>query len=198
MLKIGLTGGIGSGKSSVSALFNKWGAYIFDSDKEAKLILESNETMQNELIAEFGTDVLNPKGGIDKAKLARIAFQDEDHQLRINTVMHPYIFSEIDKIYNKILASNKHEIFVVDAALIYESGADTHMDYVIVVTSHLKLRTERVMSRGDLNRDEFFKRLYLQWPDEDKIHIADFVIHNNGTEKQLETEAKTIYDRLYG
>tara|TARA_B000000557_G_C20813107_1_gene461407 strand:+ start:4449 stop:5045 length:597 start_codon:yes stop_codon:yes gene_type:complete len=198
MLKIGLTGGIGSGKSSVSALFNKWGAYIFDSDKEAKLILESNETMQNELIAEFGTDVLNPKGGIDKAKLARIAFQDEDHQLRINTVMHPYIFSEIDKIYNKILASNKHEIFVVDAALIYESGADTHMDYVIVVTSHLKLRTERVMSRGDLNRDEFFKRLDLQWPDEDKIHIADFVIHNNGTEKQLETEAKTIYDRLYG
>ena len=198
MLKIGLTGGIGSGKSSVSALFNKWGAYIFDSDKEAKLILESNETMQNELIAEFGTDVLNPKGGIDKAKLARIAFQDEDHQLRINTVMHPYIFSEIDKIYNKILTSNKHEIFVVDAALIYESGADTHMDYVIVVTSHLKLRTERVMSRGDLNRDEFFKRLDLQWPDEDKIHIADFVIHNNGTEKQLETEAKTIYDRLYG
>ena len=198
MLKIGLTGGIGSGKSSVSALFNKWGAYIFDSDKEAKLILESNETMQNELIAEFGTDVLNPKGSIDKAKLARIAFQDEDHQLRINTVMHPYIFSEIDKIYNKILASNKHEIFVVDAALIYESGADTHMDYVIVVTSHLKLRTERVMSRGDLNRDEFFKRLDLQWPDEDKIHIADFVIHNNGTEKQLETEAKTIYDRLYG
>tara|TARA_A100001234_G_scaffold200151_2_gene191916 strand:- start:172 stop:768 length:597 start_codon:yes stop_codon:yes gene_type:complete len=198
MLKIGLTGGIGSGKSSVSALFNKWGAYIFDSDKEAKLILESNETMQNELIAEFGTDVLNPKGGIDKAKLARIAFQDEDHQLRINTVMHPYIFSEIDKMYNKILASNKHEIFVVDAALIYESGADTHMDYVIVVTSHLKLRTERVMSRGDLNRDEFFKRLDLQWPDEDKIHIADFVIHNNGTEKQLETEAKTIYDRLYG
>ena len=198
MLKIGLTGGIGSGKSSVSALFNKWGAYIFDSDKEAKLILESNETMQNELIAEFGTDVINPKGGIDKAKLARIAFQDEDHQLRINTVMHPYIFSEIDKIYNKILASNKHEIFVVDAALIYESGADTHMDYVIVVTSHLKLRTERVMSRGDLNRDEFFKRLDLQWPDEDKIHIADFVIHNNGTEKQLETEAKTIYDRLYG
>lgn len=198
MLKIGLTGGIGSGKSSVSALFNKWGAYIFDSDKEAKLILESNETMQNELIAEFGTDVLNPKGGIDKAKLARIAFQDEDHQLRINTVMHPYIFSEIDKIYNKILASNKHEIFVVDAALIYESGADTHMDYVIVVTSHLKLRTERVMSRGDLNRDEFFKRLDLQWPDEDKIHIADFVIHNNGTEKQLETEAKIIFDRLYG
>ena len=67
MLKVGLTGGIGSGKSSVSKLFLKWGAYIFDSDKEAKLILESNETTQNELIAEFGTDVLNAEGKIDKA-----------------------------------------------------------------------------------------------------------------------------------
>lgn len=198
MLKVGLTGGIGSGKSSVSKLFLKWGAYIFDSDKEAKLILESNETTQNELIAEFGTDVLNAEGKIDKAKLARIAFQDEDHQLRLNTIIHPYVFSEIDTVFNKVLSSGKHEIFIVDAALIYESGADTHMDYVIVVTSHLKLRTERVMSRGDLNRDEFFKRLDLQWPDEDKIHISDFVIHNNGTKNQLETEAKMVYDRLYG
>tara|TARA_B100001996_G_C18670457_1_gene596545 strand:+ start:3608 stop:4204 length:597 start_codon:yes stop_codon:yes gene_type:complete len=198
MLKVGLTGGIGSGKSSVSKLFLKWGAYIFDSDKEAKLILESNETTQNELIAEFGTDVLNAEGKIDKAKLARIAFQDEDHQLRLNTIIHPYVFSEIDTVFNKVLSSGKHEIFIVDAALIYESGADTHMDYVIVVTSHLKLRTERVMSRGDLNRDEFFKRLDLQWPDEDKIHISDFVIHNNGTKDQLETEAKMVYDRLYG
>ena len=198
MLKVGLTGGIGSGKSSVSKLFLKWGAYIFDSDKEAKLILESNETTQNELIAEFGTDVLNAEGKIDKAKLARIAFQDEDHQLRLNTIIHPYVFSEIDTIFNKVLSSGKHEIFIVDAALIYESGADTHMDYVIVVTSHLKLRTERVMSRGDLNRDEFFKRLDLQWPDEDKIHISDFVIHNNGTKDQLEAEAKMVYDRLYG
>ena len=197
MLKIGLTGGIGSGKSSVSKLFLKWGAYIFDSDKEAKLILESNETTQNELIAEFGTDVLNAEGKIDKAKLARIAFQDEDHQLRLNTIIHPYVFSEIDTVFNKVLSSGKHEIFIVDAALIYESGADTHMDYVIVVTSHLKLRTERVMSRGDLNRDEFFKRLDLQWPDEDKINISDFVIHNNGTKDQLEAEAKMVYDRLY-
>ena len=197
MLKVGLTGGIGSGKSSVSKLFLKWGAYIFDSDKEAKLILESNETTQNELIAEFGTDVLNAEGKIDKAKLARIAFQDEDHQLRLNTIIHPYVFSEIDTVFNKVLSSGKHEIFIVDAALIYESGADTHMDYVIVVTSHLKLRTERVMSRGDLNRDEFFKRLDLQWPDEDKINISDFVIHNNGTKDQLEAEAKMVYDRLY-
>jgi len=67
----------------------------------------------------------------------------------------------------------------------------------LVVTSHLKIRTERVMTRGDLNRDQFFQRLELQWPDKDKVHMADFVIHNNGTKEQLETEAKNIFERLY-
>ena len=196
MLKIGLTGGIGSGKSSVSDLFKEWGAYIFDADTEAKRILDFNTTAQSELIAEFGTDVLNANNQIDKAKLARIAFSDEDHQQRLNIIIHPYVFDVIDSTFDKVLATGKHEIFVVDAALIYESGAYTHMDYVLVVTSHLKIKTERVMTRGGLTLDQFLQRVNLQWPDEDKIHMADFVIHNNGTLDQLKVEAKKTYDRL--
>ena len=196
MLKIGLTGGIGSGKSSVSALFSDWGSYIFDADSVAKEILNHNETAQGEIIAEFGTDVLDGKNSIDKQKLARVAFQDENHQLRLNTIIHPYVFSEIDSKFDIILAKKEHDIFVVDAALIYESGADTHMDYVIVVTSHLRLRTQRVMERGGLTREEFLDRVDLQWPDEDKVHMADFVIHNNGTKKDLLEESKKVFDRL--
>lgn len=196
MLKIGLTGGIGSGKSSVSDLFKEWGAHIFDADTEAKRILDTNTTAQSELIAEFGTDVLNANNQIDKAKLARIAFYDEDHQQRLNIIIHPYVFDVIDSTFDKVLASGKHEVFVVDAALIYESGAYTHMDYVLVVTSHLKIRTERVMTRGGLTLDQFLQRVNLQWPDENKIHMADFVIHNNGTLDQLKVEAKKTYDRL--
>jgi|TARA_Y100000310_G_scaffold322661_1_gene381954 dephospho-CoA kinase len=196
MLKIGLTGGIGSGKSSVSALLKEWGTYIFDADTVAKDILANNETAQSEIIAEFGTDILGVDGKIDKKKLSRIAFQDEDHQLRLNTIIHPYIFREIDSEYDRILAKGKHDAFIVDAALIYESGADTHMDYIIVVTSHLKLRTERVLSLGNLSRDEFFNRMELQWPDETKVHMADFVIHNNGTPKDLEKETKIVFKKL--
>ena len=196
MLKIGLTGGIGTGKSSVSALFKEWGAYIFDADVVAKDIINNNDTAQSELIAEFGTDVLGADNKIDKKKLARIAFSDEDHQLRLNIIIHPYVFNEIDATFDKVLANGNHEVFVVDAALIYESGADTHMDYVIVVTSHLKIRTERVMTRGGLTLDEFLQRVELQWPDEDKVHMADFVIHNNSAEEQLAAEAKKIYNRL--
>ncbi len=196
MLKIGLTGGIGSGKSSVSALLKEWGTYIFDADTVAKDILANNETAQSEIIAEFGTDILGVDGKIDKKKLSRIAFQDEDHQLRLNTIIHPYIFREIDSEYDRILAKGKHDAFIVDAALIYESGADTHMDYIIVVTSHLKLRTERALSLGNLSRDEFFNRMELQWPDETKVHMADFVIHNNGTPKDLEKETKIVFKKL--
>ena len=196
MLKIGLTGGIGTGKSSVSALFKEWGAYIFDADVVAKDIINNNDTAQSEIIAEFGTDVLGADNKIDKKKLARIAFSDEDHQLRLNIIIHPYVFNEIDATFDKVLANGNHEVFVVDAALIYESGADIHMDYVIVVTSHLKIRTERVMTRGGLTLDEFLQRVELQWPDEDKVHMADFVIHNNSAAEQLAAEAKKIYNRL--
>ena len=197
MLKVGLTGGIGSGKSEVSKFFNKWGAFIFDADKEAKNIIDKNEKAQQEIIREFGSDVINIDNKIDKQKLARVAFQDEFHQLNLNSIIHPYVFKKIDETFDKIKLDNKHKIFVVDAALIYESGADTHMDYVIVVTSLLRYRTERVMSRQNITRDDFMKRVALQWSDEDKEHLADFKIQNNSDLKNLEKESKNIFESLF-
>ncbi|MFL3007509.1 MAG: dephospho-CoA kinase [Candidatus Neomarinimicrobiota bacterium] len=196
MLKVALTGGIGSGKSEVSALFSKWGAYIFDADTIAKQILDKNKTAQNELILEFGSDVISAEGIIDKKKLRRVAFQNEFNQLKLNTIIHPYVFKEIDLCFESIIEKGNHDIFIVDAALIYESGADIHMDYVIVVTSHLRIRTERVMKKGDLSRDDFLKRVELQWPEKDKIEMADFIIYNNASRDELKTEAKKVYNQL--
>ena len=197
MLKIGLTGGIGSGKSEVSKFFHSWGAYIFDADKEAKDIINNNIDAQKEIIKEFGSDVINIDNKIDNQKLARVAFQDEFHQLNLNSIIHPYVFKKIDETFDKIKLDNKHKIFVVDAALIYESGADTHMDYVIVVTSLLRYRTERVMSRKNITRDDFMKRVALQWSDGDKEHLADFIIQNNSDLKNLEKESKNIFESLF-
>ncbi len=196
MLKVALTGGIGSGKSEVSTLFSKWGAYIFDADTIAKQILNKNKTAQKELILEFGSDIISAEGIIDKKKLSRVAFQNEFNQLKLNTIIHPYVFKEIDLCFESIIEKGSHDIFIIDAALIYESGADTHMDYVIVVTSHLKIRTERVMKRGDLNRDEFLKRVDLQWPEKDKIELANFIIYNNESKDELKKEAKKVYNQL--
>ena len=197
MLKVGLTGGIGSGKREVSTFFYKWGAFIFDADKAAKNIIDKNEQAQQEIIKEFGSDVINIDNRIDKQKLARVAFQDEYHQLNLNSIIHPFVFKKIDETFDKIELEDKHKIFVVDAALIYESGADTHMDYVIVVTSLLRYRTERVMSRQNITRDDFMKRVAIQWSDGDKEHLADFIIQNNSDLKSLEKESKNIFESLF-
>ena len=196
MLKVGLTGGLGSGKSTASKFFNSLGAYVLDADSTAKNLIESSNEVKNELIKEFGTDIMDANSNVDKKKLARVAFQDEFHQLALNSIIHPHVFKKIDSTFEKIQQQNKHNCFVVDAALIYESGADTHMDYVIVITSLLRYRTERVMSRNNITRDDFLKRVSLQWPDEDKEHMADYIIQNNSDLNNLERESKKIFDSI--
>ena len=196
MLRVGLTGGIGSGKSTASQHFNSLGAYVINADEEAKNLISTNETVQNELIAEFGTDIIDGTGSVNKKKLARIAFQDQDHQQRLNSVVHPYIYNLIDKEFNQVLNVGKHDIFIVDGALIFESGYDVHLDYVIVVTAQLKHRMERALGRETLSREEILKRIEFQWPEKEKVNLADFVVHNDGTEKELHKNIEGLVNKL--
>ena len=196
MLKVGLTGGIGSGKSTASRYFESLGAFVLDADEEAKKMITSNETVQHELISEFGTDIIDGTGRMNKNKLSRVAFQDEDHQQRLNSVVHPYIFNLIDKEFNRVFNDKKHGVFIVDAALIYETGFDAHLDYVIVVTAHLKNRMERALGRETLSREEILKRVDFQWPEEEKVNMADFVVHNDGAEAELQKNIESIIKKL--
>ena len=196
MLRVGLTGGIGSGKSTASNFFELFGSFVINADEEAKKILSSNETVQHELISEFGTDIIDASGKINKAKLARVAFQDEDHQQRLNSVIHPYIYNSIDDYFNDVLKDGKFDIFIVDGALIFESGYDVHMDYIVVVTALLKNRMERALARQTLSREEILKRIELQWPEEEKVNLADFVIHNDGSEEDLKNNVKILIEKL--
>ena len=196
MLRVGLTGGIGSGKSTASNFFESFGSFVINADEEAKNLLSSSETVQHELISEFGTDIIDVSGQINKTKLARVAFQDEEHQQRLNSVIHPYIYNTIDDQFNQILNEGKFDIFVVDGALIFESGYDVHMDYIIVVTALLKNRMERAVARGTLSREEILKRIDLQWPEEEKVNLADFVIHNDGSENELKKNVKNLIKKL--
>lgn len=196
MLRVGLTGGIGSGKSTASQHFSSLGAYVINADEEAKNLISTNETVQNELIAEFGTDIIDGTGSVNKKKLARIAFQDQDHQQRLNSVVHPYIYNLIDKEFNQVLNVGKHGIFIVDGALIFESGYDVHLDYVIVVTAQLKHRMERALGRETLSREEILKRIEFQWPEKEKVNLADFVVHNDGTEKELHKNIEGLVNKL--
>ena len=196
MLKTGLTGGIGVGKSVAAKAFKKLGVHIFDADKEAKRLLDNSAIIQNDLMAEFGSDILNNSGRIDRGKLAKVSFQDEYHQMNLNSILHPHIFEKVDEKFDKISSENKASFFMVDGALIYESGLDTHLDYTIVVTAKLTIRMERSIKKGNLTREDILRRIELQWPCETKVRMADFVIHNNTTEKNLKEQVKEIYNKL--
>jgi len=196
MLKVGLTGGIGCGKSTASSVMAELGSYIFEADDEAKKMITENSTVQSELIFEFGTDIMGAGNVMDLQKLGRIALQDEDHQMRLNLVVHPYIYNLIDDQFDKISKKNKHSMFVVDGALIYESGYDQHLDYVIVITALMKNRMERAIDRGTLTRQQILQRIDLQWSEEEKTGLADFVIHNDSTQEDLQKEITEIYNRI--
>jgi len=194
MLKVGLTGGIGSGKSTASSILAKLGSYIFDADTEAKIILNNNKKVQNNIIKELGNDILDHDGLIDNKKLALVAFQDEEHQIILNSILHPFVFKALYSQFDKISNQNKHTSFIVDGALIFESGMDQHLDLVLLIASSLKFRIERALNRGTLSREDIIRRNELQWTDEDKATSADYTIYNNGTEKELEEKIKEFHN----
>jgi len=194
MLKIGLTGSIDNGKSTASSILAKLGSYIFDADAEAKIILNNNEEVQNNIIKEFGNDIIGHDGIIDKQKLAIVAFQDEEHQIILNSIIHPFVFRKLDYQFDKISNQNKHASFIVDGALIFESSMDQHLDLVLLIASSLKFRIERALNRGTLSREDIIRRNELQWTDEDKATSADYTIYNNGTEKELKDKIKKFRD----
>lgn len=196
MLKVGVTGGIGTGKSVASNRMAQLGAFVFDADTEAKKILRTNKNVQTDLIEEFGTDILNPDGTINEKKLAVTAFANEENQAVLNAIIHPYVFEAIDKKFDELEKQSKTSVFIVDAALIYESGLDQRIDYVIVVTAHYGVRMQRAIQRGRLDRREIQKRMDLQLPEESKIGMSDYVIDNNGTEEDLIKQVDDIYKAL--
>ena len=102
----------------------------------------------------------------------------------------------IDQKFNQVLNVGKHGLFIVDGALIFESGYDAHLDYVIVVTAQLKNRMERALVRQTLSREEIIKRIEYQWPEEEKVNLADFVIHNDGTDDELKHNVDSLIKKL--
>ncbi|MFQ6615368.1 MAG: dephospho-CoA kinase [Fidelibacterota bacterium] len=196
MLKVGITGGIGSGKSLASQRMKELGALVFDADYEAKKILKENEKVQKDLIQEFGSDILNPDRSISERKLALTGFSNEENQAILNAIIHPYVFDEIDHQYETAREKGDTPIFLVDAALIYESGLDQHLDYVIVVTAQYGLRMQRALQKGKLSREEIQKRMDLQLPEESKVGMADFVVDNNGSEEDLVRQVDDIFKKL--
>lgn len=193
---IGVTGGIGSGQSTVCKIFASLDCKVIDVDKKAKSIIDKDKTLQRELKQAFGEEIFFQDGKLNRRLLANIAFTDESKTLLLNNLVHPRMVAEVVEEMEQARFSQRYPLIVIDAALIYEISIEQIFDAIIVVFSDQKQRVDRVMKRDGLKRDEIITRIRRQIPLEDKREWADFVIDNNGSLQDLQQQCQKIYDQL--
>ncbi len=171
---IGLTGGIGSGKSVVAKVFATMGIPVFNADDEAKRIMQTSPVLKEKLIQQFGSSIYN-EFGLQKEKLASIVFNDPFQLQLLNAIVHPVTIQAA-----KDWAAKQQSPYVIkEAALIFESGSAEGLFKVIGVTAPLSLRIHRVMQRDGISKDQVEARMRNQIADTIKMRLCDFVIHNN-------------------
>jgi dephospho-CoA kinase len=193
---IGVTGGIGSGQSTVCKIFASLDCKVIDVDKKAKGIIDKDKTLQRELKQAFGEEIFFQDGKLNRRLLANIAFTDESKTILLNNLVHPRMVAEVVEEMEQARFSQRYPLIVIDAALIYEISIEQIFDAIIVVFSDQKQRVDRVMKRDGLKRDEIITRIRRQIPLEDKREWADFVIDNNGSLQDLQQQCQKIYDQL--
>ncbi len=182
-IKIGLTGGIGSGKSTVADFLRKKGIKVFDADRLAKELMTSDEELKRELIKEFGEETFSG-GELNREYLANTIFVNPAKVEKINSIVHPVVKNKLTSLMNKEL--EKSNLVAAEAALIFEADMTEMFDYIWVVTADEEIRIKRVMERSGLSRREIIKRMENQIPEKEKISRADFVFYNNNSVEKLE------------
>jgi dephospho-CoA kinase len=178
-LIVGVTGGIGGGKTAVCDLFEQLGRTVISADKIARDLTERDESIRGRIRAAFGEGVYDANGILDRAALATLVFADARRRKVLNAIVHPAVFRTIDERLKSLSERQRHPYVLIEAALIYETGMDKQLDYVIVVDAGRTKRIQRVIRRDRVPREQVMKRMEAQMPVELKRARADFVIENN-------------------
>lgn len=178
MLKVAVTGGIGSGKSIVCRIFSNLGIPVFNADSEANRLMKKDPDVKNNIISAFGNEVYLPNGDIHRKKLADLIFNDNIALLKINGIVHPAVRNSFYKWSEK----QTTRYVIQEAAIVFESGAFELFDNIITVYAPEELRIKRVMERDNVSREKVIERMNNQLSDDYKISKSDFVIVNNDIE----------------
>ena len=188
---IGLTGGIGSGKTTVAEKFLERGIPTYNADERSKLLLNKPKII-DEITAIFGLEILNQEQKINKKKLAQIVFNQPEKLQKLNKILHPRVGEDFE---NWVRENHKNPILVKEAAILLESGSYKNCDYIILVTANLENRIKRVIARDKTTKQEVVDRINNQWSEEEKMKYAHFVIVNddlNKLDEQIEKILKQI------
>lgn len=187
---IGLTGGIGSGKSTVLQLFKELGAETFIADDEAKSLMNTNPILINEIKTLFGNDAY-VNGVLNRSFISAIVFKDKQKLAALNKLVHP----KVKTYFKETVATMKATFVIYEAAILFESGSNTLCDYVVTVTANLEQRIQRIMKRDGVSKEQIEDRMRNQLNDEFKIKKADFVVNNEAI-NDTKIQVNTIYELL--
>lgn len=190
-LILGLTGPTGAGKSTASAALMDFGCAVIDADRIAREVVTPQSPCLQELMQEFGSDIVNEKGLVLRSLIAQRAFSDPQKTQRLNEITHPYI---TDKVHQRIAELTKTgvDIIVLDAPLLLESGEDHLCDLVIAVTAPFELRLERIMKRDMISREAALARMQAQKEESYYLQRADYVLHGDGSNDKLYKETAML------
>jgi dephospho-CoA kinase len=170
---IGLTGGIGSGKTTVAKIFESLGVPIYIADVEAKRLMESKNVLE-QIAEKFGKSVFNEQK-LDRTALAKIVFENPDKLKELNDIVHPAVAEDFKQW---VAQHHQHHFVIKEAAILFETGGNKYCDKTILVTAPLEVRIKRVMKRDQVASTEIMKRIQNQWDDEKKVPLADYIIQN--------------------
>lgn len=193
---IGLTGGIGSGKSTAARRFAQLGARVYVADEYARRALDPGTDCFGRVLTEFGTEILLPNGSIDRKRLGEIVFASEEMRVKLNGIVHPYVIETLFSQSQLDYAQSRQPIAIFDVPLLFESGMDAQMDATILVVCDLETRIRRVMERDGFTREQVLSRIRAQMPEEEKRLRADYILENNGAEKDLIHQVDALYHKL--
>lgn len=193
MLRVGLTGGIGAGKSEVSRRLARYGAVVVDADAIAREVVEPGTDGLAEVVAAFGREVLLPDGGLDRARLGDVVFGDPEARRRLNAIVHPRVgqrMTELDQ------AAGPDAIVVHDVPLIAENGRSDAYDMVVVVDAPPRTQIERLTRGRDMTREQAQARMAAQASREQRLAVADIVIDNSGSLDDLDRRVAEVWSDL--
>ena len=195
-LLVGLTGGMGTGKTLAASIFKELGAHILDADLICRKLVEPGQAALQEISECFGENILNKSRSLDRKKLAQFIFNDPDKKKILENILHPKVFAFEKYQYINICKINPNALVIVDAALLIESGNYKNMDKVVVVKTDEKNQMERNLARGGWRKDEIIRRINNQMSSKEKKRYADFILDNSSDKRHLRNQVEGLYSKL--
>ncbi|PWT83275.1 MAG: dephospho-CoA kinase [Acidobacteria bacterium] len=196
MLRVGLTGSIGVGKSFVAGVLAELGCHVLDADQTARAVVEKGAPGLNAVVKAFGENLLHDDGTLDRQKLADIIFTDEAQRELLNSILHPYIIAAQDEQMRRWEKDDPDGIAVIDAALMIESGGYRRFDKLIVVYCRPEIQLQRVITRTGLSDEEALQRINAQMSQDDKKKFADYLIDTSDGFEAARNQTQKVYERL--